>query len=430
MPIRIARNQHEHEQEVHVTSNLSEFVQHEIHCLSLTFSEAKPMETFALSYIFGHVKIIHRIRLQNGTCETLDKFLQWWHSHHLKLSAPLVHELELCDLVEWDTTETFWLNSIWMEQHHVDQEPRTLKALTIGQAARFDISGLKITHLETLEIPLRSDITTYSLAQAMHEGCNLQALSIVDFYMEHQMSEVLEYFSIQLRKLRNLKTLQLHVRDASPINVQHLAAAIPLSVQTLKINWHLHESDGLLPLDALSRMTQAPVMATLQVLELELLGGRYCIGFKPSVFMDLLVQMLQPCGMLQRLRVKSIGKLAKPLALHPVLTLMSTWTTLQEVVLDFPLILDDSCSQVIYQTLQRNNSLTEFDVVGERPSRFSSGRLHYLRLNRLRFSTVLLIQDKIPLALWPHVLEKASNWHSVIFELFQQKNDLLLSSAG
>ncbi|KAI2507092.1 hypothetical protein MHU86_7361 [Fragilaria crotonensis] len=394
MPIRIARNQHEHEQEVHVTSNLSEFVQHEIHCLSLTFSEAKPMETFALSYIFGHVKIIHRIRLQNGTCETLDKFLQWWHSHHLKLSAPLVHELELCDQVEWDTTETFWLNSIWMEQHHVDQEPRTLKALTIGQAARFDISGLKITHLETLEIPLRSDITTYSLAQALHEGCNLQAL------------------------------------DASPINVQHLAAAIPLSVQKLKINWHLHESDGLLPLDALSRMTQAPVMATLQVLELELLGGRSCIGFKPSVFMDLLVQMLQPCRMLQRLRVKSIGKLAKPLALYPVLTLMSTWTTLQEVVLDFPLILDDSCSQVIYQTLQRNNSLTEFDVVGERPSRFSSGRLHYLRLNRLRFSTILLIQDKIPLALWPHVLEKASNWHSVIFELFQQKNDLLLSSAG
>ena len=389
------------------------------------------METFALSYIFGHVKIIHRVRLQNGSSKTLNKFLQWWHSHHSKQPTPLVRELELCDQVEWDKNSTMWMNRIWMQQHHPHQEPRTLKALflSIGQATVFDISGLEITYLETLRIPLTSDLSTYSFAQGLHVDCNLQTLSIVDFYLAYQMPDILEYFSIQLRILRNLKTLRLHIRNASPINAQHLATAIPLSVKNLKIDWHLHEADGLLPPDALSCMTRAPVMATLQVLELELRGGRH-IGFKPNVFMNLLVQMLQPCRMLQRLRVRSSGKLAKPSVLYPLLKLLSTWTTLHTVVLGFPLILNDACSELVHQILQRNSSLTKFEVVGERHGRFSSGRLHYLRLNRLHYSTILLIQDKIPLALWPYVLEKASNWHSVIFELLQQKNDLLLSSAG
>ena len=439
MQILIKKNQHESELEVQ-PSNPSQFVQHEVFRLTIAFCDENPIQTFALSYIFGHVRIIHRLQLRNGSRRTLDKFLQWWQCHldRSKQSTPLVRELELCGNMEWDMNFTLWMNALCLRQSHLKHETATLNALvfSMNHDARFDVAGLKVTDLETLEIPLRSRQAMYSLAQALHGGCKLRALFIPYLHLARQSPKVLEYFSIRLRQLRNLTSLELHVSAAPPfnaqdlaLNAQHLAAAIPSSVQNLKVSWHLCDLDGLNPLDALSPMAHAPAMVALQKLDLELFGRRLRRVFDPPKLMELLVQILRPCRELQHLRLSAVWNVAKAQELCPLLSLLSTWTTLQHVVLDIPVFLDDSCCQVVNQILQCNHSLTEFEIISERPSRFQNQRLHYLRLNRLQYANTLLIQDKIPLALWPHVLEKASRWHSVVFELLLQKNDLLFSNA-
>jgi hypothetical protein len=391
--------------------NVHQFVQHDLESLTVTLSRRQRDESFALAYIFGHVSSIQRLRLEDGTVESLSKFLSLWDRHKQTIS---VHTLELCGIMEWDTTATALLNQICLDGMSGTTTLTKLKIFTLA----FSIQGINLTYLRELIIPMGRERTMYSLTSAITTDSQLYRLEIGNLNLANLSEDILEFFCLRLYMLPNLHSLIVTIKESELTNMQRLARSIPVSVGNLKIVWHEPSFTDLALL--------APAMPTLKALDLELVNQNTAQPSDPTALMEIVVPLLEHCQSLQHLAVGPIRKPVRQFILHPLLKVMSTWTTLKTCELGFPLVLDDACCDTIYLLVQNNKNIRDFQYpLSKGPKNFYPKLLHYLRLNRLRHQD-LLLTNQIPLSLWPRLLEKAAQWPSVVFEILKQKNDVLI----
>jgi hypothetical protein len=415
MPIFIVCNDGSVGHEIHA-KNVHAFVQHEIFHLTITLSERMPGESFTLSYLFGHVRILHFLQLRKGSPVELDIFFQIWY-RQMKQSKIAVIDLSLFGPMEWDIHCTQWINRIMMEQ---TLEGLPLKRLTFRPSVEhFDISGLDLPFLQELCIPVPSDPIAYSLAQAMNDSCTWKSLIIGQLDLNAMSQDIWEIFMLRFSRLSTLRSLKVQIIDSTTSKLQLLASSFPPTLDKLIIHTTTKAYHELVQIS--EALTQ---VKSLEIRILKLSSSSRV----PSIdFVNWLDLMLGYGRNLKHLTISNYGTSISPSEAQSLWNLLASWSTLEYVNIDFLKRVEQSCADSICLMLQNNTQLTHLQLGNFKwPSQFSRQTDHYLTLNRFKFLSHL-VQEKIDLSLWPYILQKASNKPSVLFEILQQKHDLLLS---
>lgn len=210
MPLFVVKNQYGDDKKRAVdASNVHDCVQHEIECLIVVLSgERRSGESFALNYIFGHVQRIKKLILQDGdTSQAVRNFLFLWH----RTPSLVVTELEFAGIrMVWDDNARSLLHQICDHQVHLSKIVISLRDSPLG------VSGLRLTSVRELILPLGSNRPVLDLADALPRNCLLELLDIRDFKLAAISDNVLTCLGHKLGRLCNLKRLCIDFVNASP----------------------------------------------------------------------------------------------------------------------------------------------------------------------------------------------------------------------
>lgn len=442
MPLLVALTEQDAPGELVNSSNVHLYCQHEIARLKITLTNRQKDESFALSYILGHTTKIKRLWIEGGTALTITKLLLQLDRHRetccleeLDVTSGTIDNADCC----WDNDATKLLNRICLDSKNKScPSSPPLRRLGLGQRQTIDITGINLSTLTELRLPLVDESTMLDVANSLHAECRLSSIKINGIHLSSKLSPaVLEALCDKLSLLQHLKRLSIVIYESTPDNIARLAQSLPASLQSLTVYWCGSPKD----MEDLAHFRAC--MPSLKHFDISFGSSSPASrsNRQPAdvILNTVMVSLLNSTKKLQHL---SIGPLRKSKQhLLPFLQALSTdsMTTLKTVVFGFVLVFDapkrndpsastykNLCAQSLYDILQHNRQLRHFAIPPlalKEPKSFRSTFTHLLRLNQVRFRTEIL-PGTIPLALLPRVLE--GQQHSVLYDILRQKNDVLV----